>query len=503
MDNNISLEGFIDIDIVDANTGKLREHIKGHNTISDAGLKAFLVEAIGISLQNNRCILGNNLNYSLGYTYYGSSSYLASYNFNNGVIGPLLLNLPGSPEFNFSNGESVVYYMNNQLEPDFGGKVVGYGLNNVNPSADNMEGAIESINGQTLVDNFTIANRWIFREGVANGTINAICLCLLNKNKKSLLLKNGKNYQDVIFGGSPAPVVANKVIPGDFGEIASNSFWLNYTSNGLRGYIYNTETGELTNQDFTNGLSIRDVTSYQYSTYVDTEYIYTIEHNVSSVNTINVYDINSNIATIYLPQYIYYSYCGFLNVGGDLYVVACGNIKSDNESISYVLYKMNKGSYAYYSSVSNTSTTYEALGFTIPNDTNYLITSERFDDGGYYNVSNITYTGIRQMPNKSITYKFINNSNIVGSITGVGYNTGLKLLGGSSPYRIEYNPYLTYNTSEIVDTIGSSNVPNNYSNIDIINGLGNAYSCYLLNQPIEKLDTDILHLTYGFKVSNI
>lgn len=505
---DFNLEGFVDIELIDSLTGKVKYKEKKHNSITPVGLKTFLASCIVPYLQNSAIVAGNREIVPIGFNHTLGAGSLYTYNKDSyGLISPLLLNIDQTNGVKI-NSESFIDYLDDTLFIS-SDKLIGYGLNNISPSADNKEGTVEYPNSSTLLDDYTLAVRFKFPEGVATGDFNAVSMVPIVDTSKNLSLYTTKNLIQVATNASPSPSTPSLICPAYCGDCSDDDLvGLNYTSDGLSGYTYNFSTGEIVNKEITQGISCSycDLVSnwfidvdggYAYSCYSNTGYCYINVYNISTATRVKSITINTG----------YYTYIDLLNISGELYAVLVGNFGNSSSitELSTKVYKLSKGSYDYFSTYDTTELTLASLGVSVPDGAFYLVGSRR-SDLSEYEVRGVKFSKYNVSPILGSSYAFTSLSNIHNSIIGVRGNNNV----GSGLPISKTNPKSRYfYTSSNYDyrvvgnnTASSASVNSNYGTSQFLNDAGNALSIYLLSSSVSKGENDVLHLTYGFKVSN-
>ena len=505
---NFKFDGYVDIELVDSKTGEIKHKSRSHNTITPAGLKSFLATCLTPYLQNSQIILGNRTVAPVGFTYTMGTSGLYTYNkANSGLISPLLLNIDQTNGVKVSS-ESFVDFLDDSLFISEE-KLIGYGLNNISPSADGKEGTVEYPNAATLLDDYTIGIRFKYPEGVATGDINAVAMVPISDFSHNLTLYTTKNLIQVAVGSSPSPVAPNLICPAYCGDCADvDAVGLDYTSDGLKGYLYDFLSGEITQKEVTQGVarSYCDNTSnwfvdvangYAYRCYNNGQYCYIYVYNIAT---------GSQVRSITLSG-VYYTYSDLLYLDGSLYIVLSGNHgnSSSIKEATTKVYKMTGNTSGYFTSYDSSALTLESLGVNVPDGACYLIGSRR-SDISEYEVRGVEFRAYGANPNLSPSYAFTSLSNVHGSIIGVrgsgAVGSGLPI-SKSNPKARFYSTQSQSNFRSVANNSSSGLSVNadQYSST-FVSDSGNALSVYLLSSPVTKGENDILHVTYGYKISS-
>lgn len=539
--NGIKFEGFIEIEKINK-----KNHTRElyHNTITQAGKQFLLAQSAGKMLQMSGDIFGN-VGCENNIAIMGSDSYSGRYARMKIDITNALLNL-SSAELNALGTDTncINVWDNNFTENTT--KLIGYANSNIIPLDNNREGVVDFCKADYIADDFTVAKRWKYAEGVATGTINAIAMmpyaCLMDFAGEGIKFSkciDQVNPQYTLFGS----MSTGFLIPGVNGYTANNEILLNFTKDSKSRWKYNIATGEITEVASTDPFFIpTPYSSYariQDMYYLD-GYLYTLECQTNSDYNNNMYvqvfDTNNSMSRVTYfrvtdsTSNAYVQRACFLHYNNKLYVSTVGGWSATNSSYaSYDAYKLweltDSGSVGYYTAAATGQTDYSALGFTLPTGL-----SLRGCGLGMYGSNYVLWVQSRYDGSNSTTASYSNNYRLTGyvfSSLSSGMASLVKILTkvhknevffstaaytGSLRIGYDYDGSTAY--QQYVDNTASRQLVVNNSNtqgkqINTINtGCwlyldgwdSNVFSFVQLTTPITKTANDIIYVSYGYKI---
>lgn len=530
--NSTRIEGFVDLKLV-RNGGKTVIH--QHNTITNAGKQLLLDKGAASALCMSPSVYGQL--YTLDpITHLGING--REYNSIRSAqsvrdLTNVLLNLEDntglSSNTTFVNTNDSSFSPNNNV-------IIGYANNNINPPSNNKEGSIDYTPAEYLVDGYSIAKRWVYPAGVGSGTINTIAMMPKSvistpygygiRSIKCLDRVNKQNTNFVSFTNGILP-------PGVPNYTSANEILLNFNQDGSDKHKYNISTGEMTNLTdsdpfFTptgNGYVITDYyVEGNYLYYVVPEgryqYVYVYDISVTPTPTL-VTSFTTNVnGQVYFTK--------FLKFNDKLYLSsAYYTYPTETNQGSYKLLELNKGSEQYYNSYGAGYNDFKQIGLNIPDSINISrIAIGNFGSVYAVYISNDTAYVSDSEPSQN-NYTF--NAYIFSDLTNIDPSRATDCIPMLSIKSILFNTSSSYGVVQI-GIYGNSNTNNSYEYVcseptAILNICNNTNSsltineltnqgCFIstagwwsncmsfvkLEQPIEKSDTDVLYVTYGYKV---
>lgn len=531
--DGLKLQGFVEIELISTKDNVRRTY---KNTITKGGKQYLLdksagrmlemaADAFGMSVCSNVLAkVGTNEQYPIS----------GGQNFQNRAITNVLLNL-GDEATGLSETSTYINVFDSTLTT--ASKVVGYANNNVVPTSNGKEGAIDYTKGEYVIDPYTVCKRWKYDAGVATGTIDTIAMmpasCIKTNNGDGVqfskcldkINQQYANYTSMSTGFLP---------PGIPGYTANDEILLNYTQDGKSKHKFNLTTGVVTDLEDTdpffvigNGLNgMSDV----YDIKLIGQYLYVLDlfkgqMSGNDAPRVTVYDTAASMAQKaqfkcnYKVTYEYYRSAKFLYYNNILYVttysdrVVAGRAK---------LWTLSKGANAWFSSAGTADTSFEAI-CTIPSSmiadyvafgnygSNYIMYVLSRLDG----VTDYKYTGY-----KAIGYVFTSMADIGGTIVdivdGINPNSICYSAGTNLGWlRIGFDLYNTNFASRFGNTYDytdKTKIVNNNSTEVTMNTQAagvfwtadkwwtNVISFVKLQTPIVKQDTDIMYVSYGYRV---
>lgn len=531
--DGLKLQGFIEIELISTKDNVRRTY---KNTITKGGKQYLLDKSAGRMLEMAADAFGMSVCSNVLAKVGTNSQYPVSggQNFQNRAITNVLLNL-GSEATGLSETSTYINVFESTLTT--ASKVIGYANNNVVPTSNGKEGAIDYTKGEYIIDPYTVCKRWKYDAGVATGTIDTIAMmpasCIKTNNgdgvqfSKCLDKINQQyvNYASMSTGFLP---------PGITGYTANDEVLLNYTQDGKSKHKFNLTTGVVTDLADTDPFFVigDNLNSLNYVTDIKLigQYLYVLDNVITSGTQyvqprVTVYDTAASMAQkaqFYCNSLTTYEYprsAKFLYYNNVLYVstytdtVRAGQAK---------LWTLSKGANAWFSSASAAATNFAAI-CTIPSGmvaanvafgnygSNYIMyVSSRLD--GVTDYSNTGY--------KAIGYVFTSMTDIGGTIVdiidGINPNSICYSAGTNLGWlRIGFDRWNTNYASTFGDTYDytdKTKIVNNNSTAVTMNTQAagvfwtadkwwtNVISFVKLQTAITKQDTDIMYVSYGYKV---
>ena len=545
--NGVRLEGYVDIELFNS-----KDHTSKriHNTITKVGKQLFLHKSIGQMMQSGASLFGkiaclNSMTNTFGYitsSCIGQTSNLSTY-----VRGHIsssdldvtcgLLNL-GTKQNGLTEASTFIPSYD---ETGVLTGLTGFANNNVNTALNN-EGIVDICKGEYCADPYTVCNRWKYDAGIASGTIDTLVMAPASvfKSKKSSGFRFMKCIEHVNIQDEEFKSLSTGFLPPNVtGYTGSNEILLDFNNGKGSRWKYNIDTGEVTAVPeadkfyvipYTNSQSYNLQDYYIEGTNLYILYGYTGARNVY----VDVIDLNTGTKTTsFSKNYAYFKVARFLHVNNKLYI---NGIKEDSETGAGV-YEVTKSGDS-YNAISDSEVTYDSIGITLPSSfepkdveiANYndKYVLEYLYDTSVQNISGstsqqvsflragIVFTGLSTIMN-TITDKISMitcgsvycNKGIIQIVQCHSYNTGITTT--DTTYQGE--------TQFAVDTSGGAwavvNNRNNYSSvvksksieldnagvwISLDGWWSDIVSFVKLNSPIEKGDTDVMYVSYGYKV---
>lgn len=544
--NGTMIQGFIEIEKIST-----KDNVKTHykNTITNGGKQFLLAKSAAQMITMSPSVFGdvvcsNMISVVAGNSY---NSLLARKAAKNRDINNVLLNLSDDVLNSLGASTSFVNIWDETMSN--ADKVVGYASSDLNPTKDGKEGLIDYCLGEYMVDPYTVAKRWKYPEGVATGTINCIAMMpgtVLNDNSgdgvKFSKCIDHINTQYTNY----ANMSTGFLIPGIPGYTSNNEVLLNFKKDNVSRWKYNIGTGEIsqvpdnepffiptmgsyiiTDMQYIDGyLYVVGLNSMEGSNNIIQVYVYDVANSMTRVSNFNIGSATSNEYRIK---------ASIFKVGSDLYISEVNSTYSANYN-PYKLHKLTIGSSGYATGVSNNYTDFSSL-FTLPEglNKNYVGIGKYGDNYILYNYirvyNNLTdsksYINGEYTGRKCVGYVFTDISNPVGTIIdmipGVTpneilfANTSVKgtLRVGYDKYNNGANTYLAYDTAQgktmVMNNLSKSNNGSNSTTITVNTVEVGVYltldkwwtnimSLVKLTTPIEKTDTDIIYVSYGYKI---
>jgi len=524
--DGIKLQGFVEIEIISTKDNVRRTY---KNTITKGGKQYLLDKSAGRMLEMAADAFGmsacSNVISKVGTI--GTNPVSGGQNFQNRAITNVLLNL-GEEATGLSETSTYINVFESTLTT--ASKVVGYANNNVYPTSNGKEGAIDYTKGEYVIDPYTVCKRWKYDAGVATGTIDTIAMmpaaCIKTNNgdgiqfSKCLDKINMQyiNYTSMSTGFLP---------PGIPGYTANDEVLLNYKQDGKSKHKFNLTTGEVTDLEDTDPFF---VIGNVYDIKLIGQYLYVLDLAKNQMNSyieprVRVYDTAASMALkaqVWCEHRVMdevYRSAKFLYYNNVLYVsIYTDKVKSGHAK----LWTLSKGSKAWFSSASDAATSFADI-CTLPSGmtAGYVALGNYGSNYIMYVLSRLDgVTDYAKTGYKAIGYVFTSMDDIGGTIVdiidGINPNSICYSAGTNLGWlRIGFDLYNTDYVSTFGDTYDytdKTKIVNNNSTAVTMNTQAagvfwtadkwwtNVISFVKLQTPIVKQDTDIMYVSYGYKV---
>jgi hypothetical protein len=431
-------------------------------------------------------------------------------------------------------------------------KVIGYANNNIIATADDKEGTMDYCKGEYMVDPFTVCKRWKYAEGVATGTISAIAMmpaaCIMGNDGDGLKFSkciDKVNTQYTNF----ASLSDGFLIPGVPGYTGNNEILLNFNRDNNARWKYNIGTGEIESVPNTDNFFIPPLPN-EYYTMTDMQmidnYLYVLylsNLGGDSYTYVYVYVYDPANSMNQVAQFMcngaksgeYPIKASVFKANGDIYV---STVSKADVTITGggKLWKLNKsGSDGYASSAGAAQTDFSLIGLTVPSGMNINQVGI-----GQYNGNYVMFNAVKYYDNissskslvygnrygyKMVGYVFTDLSDPAGSIIdmidGITPNEIMFAAGSNAgTLRVGYDKLNNYEPNvfgSVYDMVDDKHiVMNNSANtneyditlntqtkgvyLTLDKWWTNVLSFVKLNTPITKTATDIIYVSYGYKI---
>ena len=529
--DGIKLQGFVEIELISTKDNVRRTY---KNTVTKGGKQYILDKSVGRMLEMAADAFGmpvcSNVLAKVG----TKSQYPVSGGQNSQyrAITNVLLNL-GSEATGLSETSTYINVFESTL--DTASKVIGYANNNVVPTSDGKEGAIDYTKGEYVIDPYAVCKRWKYDAGVATGTIDTIAMmpasCIKTNNGDGVQFSkclDKINQQSVNYGSMSTGFLP----PGIPGYTANDEVLLNYEQDGKRRHKFNLTTGVVTDLADTDPYFVIGNGINSMSGVCDIkligQYLYVLDQLSITGNCVEprvtVYDTAASMAQKaqfscdYLKQYEYMSSFKFLYYNNVLYVTTYSHKVVEGRAKLWTLFK---GANAWFSNA-GVAQNYNAI-CTLPSG----MTADYVAFGNYgsnyimyvasrlLGITDFKYTGY-----KAIGYVFTSMADIGGTIVDIvdginpnsipyaaGTNLGWLRIGFDL-YNTDFESYFgdTYDYTDKTKIVTNNSTEVTMSTQD--RGVfwtadkwwTNVISFVKLQTAITKQDTDIMYVSYGYKV---
>ena len=541
--NGTMVQGFIEIEKIST-----KDNVKTHykNTITSGGKQFLLAKSAGLMLGMSADMFGrtgvSNMLSKIGHPTTSSTNYVCRFARKDRDINNVLLNLDENTLASMSVDTSFVNVWDETFEN--ADKVIGYANNDLNPTSDGKEGLIDFCNGDYMVDPYTVCKRWKYPEGVATGTINCIAMMpgsVINDPSgdgvkfSKCIDKVNTQYQNY------ANMSTGFLIPGVPGYTSNQEVLLNFKKDDVSRWKYNIGTGEITQVPDTENFFIPSTSGYKISDmkYIDNYLYVAYVESFSSSNPglyIKVYDPTNSMAevsSIYLNKsssnYIYKLL--IFKSGDNIYASTVSYYNGDTLA---KLWQLTIGSNGYATGAGTVQSDFSLLGLTLPTGLNIA-----FSGIGTYGDNYVLYlyskiatalggTALQEPSNtggKMVGYVFTDITDpfnsIIDMISGICPNEVLfanTSVKGTLRVGFDYaSTNSAYQSGMAYDNVDSATIVINNNNktgtealtvnavqagvyLTLDKWWTNIFSFVKLNTPIEKTDTDIIYVSYGYKI---
>lgn len=542
--NGVTIQGFIEYELVSTKDNIKRVY---KNTITNAGKQLFLSKSAGDMLGGNPNMFGDTLVSQMFLKHgvkYGSNSYegfTGRYGRSDRDITNVLLNLDENVLAGLGGGTSFINPWNGEFTENT--HIVGYANTNINPVTDGKEGVPVDCKGEYLVDPFTLAKRWKYAEGVATGSINCIGMMPASVVKqyngdglKFSKLIDQVNFQATNYVG----MSTGFLIPGVPGYTSNNEVLLNFERDGNSKWKYNIGTGEITAVPSTDNFWVYTGSNTCDMQYID-GYLYVLECSYSTSTQyiyLKVYDPANGmneVKSLSLPYKNsgaeYKTSAKIFKYADSLYVSVISDFNPSATIALTKLIKLKLTNGIVSGTDGSVMSDFSSIG-TLPSglDLNRCMIGRYGENYVLFNMvktySNLNSTTPEEAAlhgRKMVGYVFTNMENIGGSIIDmIPGLTPNEVLFSSGSYkgtlRVGFDYYntstpaysLNYDMSDSNMVVMNNNNKDNNNSIFDRKKVGvymtldkwwtNIISFAKLNTPIEKTDTDILYVSYGYKI---
>lgn len=522
MNNKFRVEGFIDIELINKKDN-VRRVFSQHNTLTRGGAQMFFARSAGALLK----MAGDSFGQTYCFDSWTGRLNNARYSRNEDTpITNILANIDSTIASNMQDTATFLDVYNDAF--DNTDKVVGYANINLSPDNDGKQGTVDYSKGEYVVDGFTRAMRWYYKQGVASGTFNCIGMvgkpvatspypvdngCLFGK----ILDKVNKCYANYLNNSTAfCP-------PGVTGITDNDTILLNFNQDNISRWKYSISTGEVTEVPASGVFWVPFEYNSSYGCivdyFVDNGYLYILHLANKDASTsyyrVVVYDLNtqSQVATYRGGGSGYYvNNCHFLKYNDNVYVT--WNSSVDKLSVSTPTNRASKlsKSGAYYSSMSNVADIETELGITLPTGLDKKIVSF-----GNYGSNYIVSIGDAMIVTSSLSAIHTNMIeqlpplNMGGTKVLVPFSAGSNLgfisvgcpkaMPGSSSSQSDYvtDGYWT-TIMNSPTTAYVSNFVDSGIFLTLDGWWTSLLSFAILNTPITKGDNDEMYITYGYKI---
>lgn len=514
--DGVRIEGFIEVEIINK-VDNVRRTYK--NTITKGGKQFLLAHSaaqmlnMSASMRGNAMVNGGIMNRYLNASTTSSGSIVGSADLSfshNYCLTNLLLNL-GDLQTGLTENSTYVNLFDSTGVIDKN-KVVGYANNNVSPTANGREGSIDYCKDEYVVDGTVVCERWKYPEGVATGTIDTIAMAPAGWRGGTTGLGGQRfskcidkvNLQQATFGARSTRFCP----PGIAGFTSNDEILINYSQDSVSRHKYNISTGEITDNPTTWFVFPEGTTDIVKIG----DYIYSI---IGTDGTVYVW-LASNMSQVATFSPTRFSVSNPFNYrlvvdGSNNLWISCMP-RDSGETSGKVFGKCNNNG-TYFNAANTSSNFYEDFSqvFTLPSGWDkYRV---NFGMCGQYYVAYLkgNYFQYNYHPVYNAIL-FTNPADILGSIVDIipeVYNTSALFSAGPN-YGVIDMGYPTRSYDYLDSDTKNRRISNNTGTtyIDCSSGCYltlNGWYCTLLsfvklNTPIVKQDTDIMYVSYGYKV---
>lgn len=427
-------------------------------------------------------------------------------------------------------------------------KVIGYANNNLIATADGKEGILDFCKGEYMVDPYTVCKRWKYAEGVATGTINAIAMmpasCILSNSGDGVKFSKCIDQVNTQYTNY-LRLSTDFLIPGVPGYTGNNEILLNFKKDNNDRWKYNIGTGEIERVPTTDNFFIPHISTTIVDMQMIDNYLYVLGlsavGSTSSSSSIYVYVYDPADSMDQVEIFTCNSATSFegpikasiFKVDSDLYISQVSGTSVTKTGVAK-LWKLNKsGSNGYASSAGAAQKDFSLIGLNVPSgmDINQV-------GIGAYNGNYIMYNAVKYYDDVSSSSRLVDGSyfgykmvgyvftdladpagSIIDMIDGINPNEILFAAGSNAgSLRVGYDMFNTSTDTsfgDVYDMVDDKHIVMN--NSATTNGTTlntqtagvyltldkwwtNVISFVKLNTPITKTESDIIYVSYGYKI---
>ena len=522
MDATFKVEGFIDVEIINKKDN-VRRVYRQHNTLTKGGAQMLFARSAGELLKMAGDAFGQTYCFDSWTGRYRNARYSRN---EDTPITNILANIDSAVASNMTDAATFLDVYDDEFSST--DKIIGYANLNLNPDNDSKQGTVDYSKGEYVVDGYTRAMRWYYKQGVASGTFNCIGMvgkpiatspypkdngCIFGK----LLDKVNRCY---------ANYVANSTAfcpPGIPGITDNDTILLNFTQDNISRWKYSISTGEITEVPSTDTFWVpfKYDSSYGYNLvdyFVDNGYLYLLrmrdKNSNSSSYTVSVYNISTqSFVTSYSRSGSghYINNCHFLRYNNNVYVTWNTNETNINNSTQTSRASKLSNNGTYYNSMSNMADIATELGITLPTGVSNKLLS--FGNYGQNYIVNIGDTMIVTSSLSDIHANIIEqipclNMGSMQAIVPFSAGSNIGFLGIGCPKASENSADLqsTFQTDAYWYTKMNSPTTEYISNfrtsgvfLTLDGWWTSLLSFAILSTPITKGDSDEMYVSYGYK----
>lgn len=521
------LIGYIKFELYDKD-GNLKTR-KKHNMIVPAAKNLILHESADKMIGMNDTVWGLLAKQGVSFAGYADSSDNGEngckYVYNNGALTNVLLSLESDQVVGINNQTNFI----NLFDSTFtnADKVLGYANMSEAPAANGKEGSLDYQKGADIISTNVVSKKFKYPDGVATGTINAIAMMPFStiqspsgvagdndrfapgfRLAKCLDRVNTRNPNFTSLSLKWCP-------PGVTGLTTDTEILSNYSSDNLNRHKINLTTGEVADTTATDDTMLMiDGTIEDY--IIDGDYVYTLNRTgttSSPTSSMKIYKISNKtlVQTVSLTTRNAY-YQKFLMINGVLYINGICYGTSGN-----MLFKLKKGTSGYWNAIETSTDSYDGI-LTLPSGLNkYNVCFGNYADKYIMYIARNTGSAAKEW---ATGYIFTSLSDIVNTIEDCipslyQYDITLKGTGVKGVISVGLNrgaraaddtTDASYNCTLVTDLNGNRKVTEYMSKgifYSVDKNWSNIVSIAVLQggDVIEKGATDVLYVTYGYKIN--
>lgn len=518
--NGNRIKGFVKIELYDK-YGNLKSRKSKHNLITLPAKNYMLIKSAASMLQINDNVFGQYARQGGDFVRVGyNSNDYGNFGGEDNCLTNVLLNLTADQRAAINSQTRFVNIWNNTMS--IADKLIGKASGNLTPAADGKTGIPDFERGLDIVSGNVISRKWKYADGIATGTINAVMMCNASTLKDPSGAAGGYDRGDWNAPGFVLGKCLDRVNtryanftslskgfipPGIPGVTAEDEVITDYSVDGVSLHKINLSTGEIVDSTETFPL-IAPCLDY----YVEGDYVYTLTRSTTYAS-LTVYQISTKSQVTSVRVDIGGAcFARLLYFGNTLYInsVSLGNNKN-------ILFKLEKGTSPYWSKLAEAANTYTGI-LTIPSGL-----SEQDVCFGNYKDKYIMYIsrekGTKTYSNSVFAtgYIFSDITNIAGSLEDcipsvyaeqlvfknntLGGILGIGMSHTSTSTPNESAQY-AYKSSTFDGTVKQTDLTKAGLFYTKEGNWSNIVSIVLLDGEdiVEKGATDVLFVTYGYKI---